>query len=146
MVTSTQPSSLRRLATASVTLTHRPMSWLTQRLVTGVDWTDEKNSTFHPRLPDGSPAFYGANSTGRKVLTNARTLNQTVDYNVTATRDINLNLSSSTSFGAQYFSRETASGTADGQQMPTPAVSTVSSAAVRTGSEDRKSTRLNSSH
>jgi TonB-dependent SusC/RagA subfamily outer membrane receptor len=122
-------------ATASVTITHRPLSWLTQKLVTGVDWTDEKSSTFHPRLPEGSPAFYGANSTGRKVLSNARTLNQTVDYNVTAMRDVNADISSATSFGAQFFTRETASGTADGQQMPTPAVSTVSAAAVRTGSE-----------
>jgi hypothetical protein len=122
-------------ATASVTVTHRPLTWLTQRLVTGVDWTDEKNSTFYPRLPEGSPAFYAANSTGRKQLTNSRTLNQTFDYNITATRDLTADWNSSTSFGAQYFTRETASGTADGQQMPTPAVSTVSAAAVRSGSE-----------
>ena len=75
-------------ATASITATHRPMSWLTQRLVMGFDWTDSKVSQFYPRLPAGIPAFYGSNSQGNKVVDNQRTLNQTLDYNLTATFDV----------------------------------------------------------
>lgn len=122
-------------ATASVTANHNPTDWLSQRLVLGVDWTDGQRSTFYPRLPEGTPAFYGANSTGSKQLSHDRDLNQTADYNITATLDLNPSLSSSTSFGAQYFTRQSRTGSATGSQLPTPAVSTVSAGAVRTGTE-----------
>ncbi len=122
-------------ATGSVTATHTPFTWLTHRVILGFDFADATRSTFYPRLPEGTPAFYGANSTGRKQVVADRELNQTFDYNATATFDVTPDLNSSTSVGVQYFMRENSSGTATGTQLPTPAVSTVSSASVRTGAE-----------
>ena len=122
-------------ATASITVTHRPTRWLTQRVVTGVDFTNEQSSTFYPRLPEGSLAFYGSNSTGAKTISGKRTLNQTADYNLTAQATLPKGVTSATSFGAQYFTRSETNSSANGTQMPTSAVSTVTAAAVKTGSE-----------
>jgi hypothetical protein len=123
-------------ATTSATITHRPTSWLSHRLVAGFDWTDGKRSTFYPRLPAGTPNFYGSNSTGNKSLSHDRGLNQTFDYNATASFDLGSEMTSATSGGLQYFVTQRSTGTASGRELPTPAVSTVSAASVRTGSEE----------
>ena len=34
--------------------THRPWSWFTQRLITGVDYASEVSSVLYPRHPDGT--------------------------------------------------------------------------------------------
>jgi TonB-dependent SusC/RagA subfamily outer membrane receptor len=122
-------------ATASVTMAHRPTAWFSHRLVAGTDWTDANRSLFIPRLPEGSFPYYGANSVGNKSLEHLRDLNQTVDYSATASFDLMPSVTSATSVGVQYFMRESLSATATGNNMPTPAVSTVSAAAVRSGSE-----------
>ncbi len=122
-------------ATASITVNHRPTTWLTHRLITGFDWTDAKRSTFYPRLPEDSPRFYSSNSTGTKQLGYTRTLNQTFDYNITASFNLNPSVTSATSGGVQYFTRQTSDAGATGRDLPTSAVSTVSAAAVTSGDE-----------
>src|SRR5690606_28591240 len=87
---------------------------------------------FWPRR--AQPAYAGF-SDGQKDVSQNRAVNRTLDYTATATRDLTDNVSSATSFGLQYFARELQVATASGEQLPTPAVSTVSSAAVRSGEE-----------
>ncbi len=123
-------------ATLSFTSNHRPTDWLSQRFVWGLDWTDSRASDYYPRLPAGSPAFFGALSAGAKRLDNIRDVHQTFDYNVTLSLEPTSNITAATSFGVQYFVRERQASNSDGIQMPTSAVSTVSSAAVRTGGEN----------
>jgi TonB-linked SusC/RagA family outer membrane protein len=123
-------------ATTSLSANHRPLSWLSQRLVLGFDWTDDKSTSFYPRLPAGTTPFYGAQSTGSKSSQEDRVVNQTIDYNVTASFDPRADVTSSTSFGVQYFTVDKRTTEATGENMPTPAVSTVSSGAVRGGREE----------
>jgi len=122
-------------ATASITFAHRPLDWLSHRLVAGLDWTDNLRSNFYPKLPTGSPAFYAGNSEGFKQVVNDRDLNRTLDYNITASFDLTPDVTSATTFGVQYFTTAFASTTASGTNMATPAVSTVSSAAQRQAAE-----------
>ncbi len=122
-------------ATVSSTLTHRPASWLTQRLIAGFDFTDANLSEFTPRLPEGSPRYYGSNSVGNKEFVHRRDLQQTVDYNATASFDVTPAFTSATSVGVQYFTRESLEATAEGNNMPTSAVSTVSAASIRSAAE-----------
>lgn len=121
--------------TASTTVTHRPTTWFTQRLIAGLDWSDTKGVVFQPRLPEESPRWYGSSSVGEKELSNARKLIQTLDYSATASFDLSPTWTSATTVGAQFFSNETSISGAEGRDMPTPSVSTVSAAAIRTSSE-----------
>jgi len=122
-------------ATTSLTVSYRPTSWLSHRLVTGFDWTDSKRSNFHPRLPPGLPPFYAGNSTGRKLRDWTHNLQQTVDYNASAGFDLSPTLTSTTTVGVQYFTTARLTTTTSGSQLPTPAVSTVGSGAVRNAGE-----------
>jgi TonB-linked SusC/RagA family outer membrane protein len=122
-------------ATSSITLTHRPASWLNQRLVLGWDWTDSNRGVFSPRLDDETQALFGITQRGSKTVTHRRNLNETYDYNATASFDLSPTITSSTTAGLQYFSVSTLVATATGTDMPTPAVSTVSAAATRSATE-----------
>ncbi len=119
-------------ATVSATVSHRPTDWFTHRLVAGFDLSDARNSLFWPQRVQ--PAYAGF-STGRKDVNQNRSVNQTLDYTATLSRDLSPSVTSATSAGVQYFARELQVASASGTQLPTPAVSTVSSAAVRTGAE-----------
>ncbi|MSR21903.1 MAG: SusC/RagA family TonB-linked outer membrane protein [Gemmatimonadetes bacterium] len=122
-------------ATASSTIGYRATKWLAQRLVAGFDWTDNAQSTLYPKLPIGTPAFYAGNSNGDKSINNVRDLNQTIDYNLTASFEPWAGITSATSGGVQYFYRSRRNVGATGNQFPTPAVTTISSASVKLSSE-----------
>jgi len=122
-------------STVSVTLTHEPLSWLTQRLVVGVDASESRGSIFRPRLPDDSPRFYGASSLGRKDVSNATSYHRTFDYSATGRLNVSADWTSETSVGAQFFSREELVLDGWGIGMPSSTVSTITSAADRTSRE-----------
>ncbi len=122
--------------TASITATHRPFSWLTHRLVAGLDFTDAKVSRFWPRVPSGGFLAYAGLSQGRKDVIYDRGLQSTFDYNVTASFDLTADITSATSFGAQYFTKESLTLLSRGDELPNSAVSTVGAAARTRGDED----------
>lgn len=119
-------------ATVSFSAQHRPKDWLSHRLVAGFDLSDARNSLFWPQR--AQPA-YGGFSTGRKQVVQRRAVNYTLDYTASLTHDLSETVNSVTSGGVQYFTRELQVASALGTNLPTPAVSTVSSAANRTGDE-----------
>jgi len=127
--------------TVSATATHRPTSWLTQRLVWGVDFTDAQQTRFTPRFPDTEEfSYYSVHSSegrglGAKYSDEKRDLNRTLDYNLTASFEPTSELTAATSFGMQYFTRSAHVTSAQSSQLPTSAVSTVSSGSVRSGGE-----------
>jgi outer membrane receptor protein involved in Fe transport len=127
--------------TVSTTMSHRPTEWLSQRLIWGLDFTDSRLSTFVPRMPDTEEAsyfgFHGSEGGGQgaKGVEEKRDVNQTFDYNLTASFEPFSEVTAASSFGIQYFTREFRVTTASSIQMPTPAVSTVSSGSVATGGE-----------
>jgi TonB-linked SusC/RagA family outer membrane protein len=116
--------------------TWRPFSWLSHRVNAGIDVSDETNSILFPRNPAGSSYFFGALSLGQKSVERRRALYYTLDYAGTAEFNLRSNLKSSTSVGAQYYSKRFETASALGQQFPAPPVTTVGGAAVTTGSED----------
>jgi len=122
--------------TGGITLNHRPTSWLAQRAVLGLDVSDEVNSTYFPRHPEGANWFFGARSRGEKTVERPRTTVQTVDYSATATLPLASNLTSATSFGFQYYRTQTEEYGAMGREFPVPGLSTVGAGAVTQGSED----------
>ena len=120
-------------ATASVTARHNPTDWFDQRLVVGFDLSNARNALFWPQR--AQPAYAGFSS-GRKQVDQARTVNYTFDYGASVSRDLTPAWSSATSAGVQYFTRTSQFANALGTQLPTPSVSTVSAAAIRTATED----------
>ncbi|MDE0074235.1 MAG: TonB-dependent receptor [Gammaproteobacteria bacterium] len=65
-----------------------------------------------------------------------RGLQSTFDYNVTASFDLTADITSATSFGAQYFTKESLTLLSRGDELPNSAVSTVGAAARTRGDED----------
>lgn len=77
-----------------------PASWLTNRLVFGIDWVQRQNMNLIPLDPDRP---FGSTSQGL-ILDRRHTDQQiSVDWAATATRDLSERLTASTTIGAQYF-------------------------------------------
>jgi TonB-linked SusC/RagA family outer membrane protein len=134
------PERLHR-ATVGTTVSHRATSWLTQRLVWGLDFTDARREEFIPRMPDTPEAaffsFHGSEGGGQgsKYVTETRDVNTTLDYNATVSLQPTPELTAATSLGVQYFVKENRTTEASSIQMPTSAVSTVTSGSVRAAGE-----------
>jgi TonB-linked SusC/RagA family outer membrane protein len=123
--------------TGSMVMTHRPLSWLAQRLTTGLDLTDESGAVLTPLMgPDLAPFYTAFAATGSKSIDRRTTFYTTVDYSATATRPIGTAWSSVSSVGAQYYRRATRLETLSGQQFPAAGITTIAGAAVRQGSDD----------
>lgn len=89
--------------TISIEGNHTPTSWLTQRLITGLDLNQEHSWVLWPRQPEGTSHFWGANGLGSKSAIRGRRSQVSLDYAATATFPVSDRLASSTSVGGQYF-------------------------------------------
>jgi TonB-linked SusC/RagA family outer membrane protein len=121
--------------TGSFTVTNKPLSWLTQRLTSGVDYSSDLSSQLFPRVGQGDINYFGSRGAGEKTVTNASTQFNTVDYAATASFQLTPEVRSSTSGGVQYYQRLTQGSTSFGQVFPSPLITTVSGAATRDGGE-----------
>ncbi|MBI4419806.1 MAG: SusC/RagA family TonB-linked outer membrane protein [Gemmatimonadetes bacterium] len=116
----------------SLQLRYAPWSWLNHRLTAGGDIGDEKNSILFPRHPLGSQYFFGGASLGDLTVERRQSTYTTLDYSSTATFDLTSDLNSATSFGAQYYTKQTEEVTARGREFPSPGVTSIGGAAVTT--------------
>src|SRR3712207_8044730 len=66
-------------------------------------------STLFPYTTLFRSAYFGSNSVGNKEFTHRREVQQTFDYNGTASFDLSSAVTSATSVGVQYFTRDTRS-------------------------------------
>jgi TonB-linked SusC/RagA family outer membrane protein len=121
--------------TGGVDIKNTPTSWLTHQLKVGADVGQTANQVLFPRLADGQINFYGARSTGEKSIENITTTFNTIDYAATAKRDFG-SLTTATSFGTQYYRKQTTLATALGSNFPTTDVTTIGGAATTTAGED----------
>ncbi|MFN0178227.1 MAG: SusC/RagA family TonB-linked outer membrane protein [Gemmatimonadales bacterium] len=123
--------------TTSVTVNHRPTTWLSQKLTVGLDQTDQASEQLNRFLPPEWVQFNpGVNALGGKFK-NRRTVNYTsFDYSATGRFSLTESINSSTSFGAQYYRRRTDDLTANGTQFVAPGLETVLATAITTSSED----------
>ena len=116
-------------ATVGTTVDYRPFEWLNARMNVGLDMTDEENSILFPRHPTGSAYFFGSRSLGEKNAERKAVRNATVDLGATADFDLTEAISSATSMGFQYFTKETEGLTGRGLVFPAPPVTTIGGAA-----------------
>jgi TonB-dependent SusC/RagA subfamily outer membrane receptor len=121
---------------ASMTVSHRPTSWLSHRLSAGQDLTDQSLEILIPVVPAKYTPFFSATfNQGSKSIERVKTLLNTVDYSATATFRPKKRLGSSTSVGFQYYRTKVDGQALSGQQFPAPGVTTVSGTSIRTSSE-----------
>jgi TonB-dependent SusC/RagA subfamily outer membrane receptor len=131
-----QYQALKR-TTASLQFNHRLGTWLTQRLVVGNDLTGEDNVNQTQRMAPFFRQFFGSptDQNGNK-LTRRRELGVTsVDYAASLKQPL-FGLQTSTSFGAQYFKRQTYALAARGEGFPAGGLTLVDAAATTFGGED----------
>lgn len=123
--------------TASIQMNHRVGTWLTQRLVVGNDLTGEDNVNQTERMAPFYRQFFGSpvDQNGNKLTRRQELSVTSVDYAATAKARL-LGLQTSTSFGAQYFKRQTYALAARGEGFPAGGLTLVDAAATTFGGED----------
>lgn len=121
--------------TTSVTVSNRPLPWLSHRFIVGADVNEVRGSRLFPRHPDGAQGPWGASSLGYKSVSTSHRTNWSADYSATASFDVTADLSLVPSVGAQYYQRTGEWMLATGQVFPAPGLETVSAAATRFGDE-----------
>jgi TonB-linked SusC/RagA family outer membrane protein len=113
--------------TGSGTLTHRPTSWFTQRLVVGIDQTSDDSRAIEHFAPPALAAFIGSAAAGGSIGQTLRHATVTsADYSGTAKLSITPSLTASTSLGGQLYRTELSSSFLGGTGFPGQGVETVS--------------------
>ncbi len=121
--------------TTSLTVNYTPISWFTNRLVTGLDASTENDWVLYPRQPKGSLDFLGNNGLGSKSV--ARGLHNfiTLDYSGSAKFHRGDNFDFTSTVGLQYYHQDLNTITATGSNFPAIPITTVSGGTTRTGGE-----------
>jgi TonB-dependent SusC/RagA subfamily outer membrane receptor len=120
--------------TGSGTLTHRPTSWFTQRLVVGVDQTSDDSRAIEHFAPPALAAFIGSAAAGGSIGQTLRHATVTsADYAGTAKLSITPALTASTSVGGQLYRTELSSSFLGGTGFPGQGVETVSAVSQPAG-------------
>lgn len=116
--------------TASGAVEHTPVDWLRNRLTVGLDETQARQFQLFPFDPDRP---FGGSSEGSIVDQRGTGRVLSVDVASTASFDLNEELTSSTSFGAQYFETRQETTTCTGQEFPSDDVSACQAAIIVRG-------------
>ncbi len=115
----------------TATVRHRPFSWFSHRLTVGGDFTAQRLSSLS-RLSQ----TVGSSLTGSRSVENYSEDLTNVDYAAVATTPVTGALSLETAGGFQYYQKQTNEVTATGSTFPIRALETVTSGAIRTGTEN----------
>lgn len=116
--------------TGSLTLDNRPLDWLTQRLITGIDYGDENAQALERYAPANLAPFALANAAGLINQTLRSTTVATADYNATAKFHVTHALTSSSSLGGQFYRTEADQSTLGGMGFPGPGLNLISATAT----------------
>lgn len=116
--------------TGSVTLGHNPVSWFTQRLIVGLDYTNEDGRGLERFAPPALAPFTLGNAAGRIGQTLTQTSLTTADYNGTAKFNLTRALTSATSIGGQWYRTALHESFLGGIGFPGPGITTVSGTAT----------------
>lgn len=132
-----QPRQLINRFRTSVTLSHRPASWLSHRLTTGLDQTDEGSEQLNRYLkPEWVQFNPGTAALGFKFNQRRAVAFATVDYSANAEFAVTETINATSTVGGQYFRKRTEVVSATGQQFPAPGLETVAAAAINNGFDD----------
>lgn len=123
--------------TGSVQITHTPVSWFTQHLTIGTDQGLEDNEELSAVHNDPNFSyFFGTDAdSGYKVVGLRQNSQSSLTYGGTVKSQLRA-ISTATSYGVDFFRRNTKFVSASGQDFPGPGLTALSSTtAQRTGSE-----------
>lgn len=117
--------------TGSGTVNHRPTSWLSQRLLMGVDYTgDDSRNLERFATPELAQYVTPTAATGRITQTLRHSTRLSADYGASARAALRPSLAATTSFGLQVFRTESNTSTLGGIGFPGVGVETVSAVAT----------------
>lgn len=114
----------------------KPLSWLQNRLVLGMDKQDRKNSEFYTIDTTGRAPWGGINATGRIQHFMPVTHTWTVDYSGTASAKVSSSLASAFSAGVQLNARNYRRITVTGEGLVANQLNLVGAAAATRADED----------
>ena len=121
--------------TGSGTLNHRPVSWFSHRLITGIDYTGSDSRGLERFAPPELAQFLGPVVAAGQIF---QTLDNntviTADYSGTARANLTSSISSATSVGGQFYRTQLNSSSLGGLSFPGPGVETVSATAQQVNS------------
>src|SRR5690606_29063883 len=109
--------------TGSIQLDYRTAPWLTNRLVIGTDEVREDNQSITERSE--ILAIFAPTDMGGKTVSRRDVSYNTVDYSGTINLNLNPDLTSQTSLGAQYYRRLTRFVGATGDDFVLPGLRAV---------------------
>lgn len=116
--------------TGSATFQHTPISWFTQRLIVGLDYTNEDGRGLELFAPPALAPFTLGNAAGRIGQTLTSTSLTTADYNGTAKFNLTSSITSATSLGGQWYRTALHESFLGGIGFPGPGITTVSGTAI----------------
>jgi TonB-dependent SusC/RagA subfamily outer membrane receptor len=116
--------------TGSATLNHHPVSWFSQRLIAGVDYTGEDARGLEKFAPPELAPFTLGNAAGRIGQTLTTTSLTSFDYNGTVKVNLTPALTSSSSLGGQWYRTALHQSFLGGIGFPGPGITTVSGTAT----------------
>jgi TonB-linked SusC/RagA family outer membrane protein len=118
--------------TYTLSANHRPTSWLSQRVIVGLDHTETQGYLIH-RHTEGRVGISSRN--GSKSVEYRTTQNRSFDYSVTATVEPVAGLVLATSTGAQYFEKTSEWLSGSGSTFAVPTLLTISAGEDRETSD-----------
>jgi TonB-linked SusC/RagA family outer membrane protein len=121
--------------TLSFTADYNPLSWFTNRLVTGLDVSAENSSLLYPRTPLGSADPIGSDGLGRKTAARTSRSILTLDYSGNAKWALSDALQFTTSVGLQHYRSEASQIGATANTFPAEPLTTISNGTATSGNE-----------
>lgn len=122
--------------TLSLTMEYSPMTWFTNRFITGLDVGGENNWTLYRRQPLGSLDFLGQNGLGAKNAARTTRSFLTLDYSGNLKYGFGENYRLTTSVGLQAYRSEISTIGATANTFPAIPITTITGGATRAGTED----------
>jgi hypothetical protein len=119
----------------SGTITYRPFSWFTHRLVFGTDVGNDENIVLYPRHPEGANYVFGSLSLGDKTVERPRNRYNTLDYSTSVNYSLTEGIGFTSSLGMQYYSADLVELRSTGRLFPSPVITSLAGAATTTASE-----------
>ena len=116
--------------TGSATINHHPISWFSQRLIVGIDYTAEDGRGLEKFAPPELAPFTLGNAAGRIGQTLTTTSLTSFDYNGTVKVNLTPSLTSASSLGGQWYRSALHQSFLGGIGFPGPGITTVSGTAT----------------
>jgi TonB-linked SusC/RagA family outer membrane protein len=121
--------------TLSFQADYNPFSWMTHRLVTGLDVNSEQSSLLYPRRPLGSNDPIGTLGTGQKSASRATRNVLTLDYSGTLKYNLGEANRFTTTVGLQHYRSDVTTVGAVATTFPAEPVTLISNGTSTTGNE-----------